>query len=247
MNVVETTDYELFKKFPGNRPLDSGNIKRLRQAILLDNRLPCKPIMVNGDMEVIDGQHRLEVAKQLELPIAYMQCVDASYTDIINLNYFKKSWTPSDFLRIFSEGRKLPDYLKLSQFMKENRIKLPIALLIIKGPMGLLEENQKFKTSRFKFSCSLEEAQELMDKIRWVWTLLESHNSQPMYKYKGTAFVKGLLIFLDFPDMDWSLAKHKFDLHYFKIGIRPTAQMYLEMLMEIYNLNNRNKRLLMTS
>ncbi len=62
--VYKTFDLEQFKPLHGNRQVNFAHVKRLVDSIK-DNGYLLNPITVNKNNEVIDGQHRLEAAKQI--------------------------------------------------------------------------------------------------------------------------------------------------------------------------------------
>ena len=61
--VYKTNDLSIFKQIGGNRVPNLQHIKRLSQSISVYG-MKCNPILVNEQMEVIDGQHRLAAAKE---------------------------------------------------------------------------------------------------------------------------------------------------------------------------------------
>lgn len=106
--AVQSTDqYSLFKIVHSNRPVDDTHVKKLMAAIEKKNLLHLNPIVVNGNMEVIDGQHRLKAAKMLRVPIYYMIDKDINHGDISSLNSNKKNWKMMDYVNFYAkEGRK---------------------------------------------------------------------------------------------------------------------------------------------
>lgn len=66
---METRDYSIFKKLPGNREvsIESGLIDSMQS----NGYLKQYPILVDSEMRIIDGQHRLIAAKELNLPVSY--------------------------------------------------------------------------------------------------------------------------------------------------------------------------------
>ena len=68
---MQTTDYKKFKIIQGNRALREFHVEYLKKSIMKDNLLYLNPILVNSDYYVFDGQHRLKVAEDLNLPIFY--------------------------------------------------------------------------------------------------------------------------------------------------------------------------------
>jgi len=241
VNILETNDYTSFRKFKGNRPLDSHNLKTLIGAMTVENLLPQVPILVNSKMEIIDGQHRFEAAKSLSLPISYIVKEDANYQDIISLNQHKRNWKGEDYLRLYGEGLGKEAYLMLESFMKENHLKLSCALLIVNGPIKQMDEYQRFRSGSFTWPISREEAQSICDKIVWVWNLLSEHGIKPLHRFKNTAFIKPLMIFIEIPKMIWEVFQEKASANWYKFGTRPSLNLYLELFVDIYNFRNQNK------
>mgnify|MGYP003676458481 CR=1 FL=1 len=69
MHLKSTKSYSIFNSIIGNRNLDSKNLKRIKESI---NEIGLQmPILVNQNKSIIDGQHRLQAAKELEIPITY--------------------------------------------------------------------------------------------------------------------------------------------------------------------------------
>lgn len=88
--VQSTNDYTMFQKCKSNRELDPGNIKRIKSSILAKNLLHLRPILVSKNFEIIDGQHRLEAARLLKVPIFYQIHEESDFEDVILLNANQK-------------------------------------------------------------------------------------------------------------------------------------------------------------
>lgn len=71
MEILKTKDYGSFKEINSNREVDQRHVRSLVAAIEQKNLLHVNPIVCNADMEVIDGQHRLEAARALGVEIYY--------------------------------------------------------------------------------------------------------------------------------------------------------------------------------
>lgn len=88
--LERTSDYSLFKLLRGNRDLNKPHMNKMKEAIESDNRLNLHPIIVNKNFEVIDGQHRLQCAKELGVDIFYIRSEDVENKHIINCNVNQK-------------------------------------------------------------------------------------------------------------------------------------------------------------
>ena len=63
MEVKVTTDYERFSFMYGNRNIKPAHKRKLKASFMI-RQLPI-PIVVTRKYEIIDGQHRYEVCKEL--------------------------------------------------------------------------------------------------------------------------------------------------------------------------------------
>ena len=94
MQLKSTKTYSIFNKVIGNRNLDTKNLKRIKDSINLIGLQ--MPILVNENKSIIDGQHRLQAAKELKIPITYIISNESSEENIDQLQISKK-WTAFDF------------------------------------------------------------------------------------------------------------------------------------------------------
>lgn len=96
-NIIhETKNYSQFNKLIGNREIHDGHVQNLMESIS-KYYMPV-PIVVNAKMEVIEGQHRIEACKRLELPIYYIIDDNAKLEEVHELNKHRRSWNMLDFL-----------------------------------------------------------------------------------------------------------------------------------------------------
>jgi hypothetical protein len=82
-------------------------------------------------MRIIDGQHRLEAARILNVEIYYIVSDDVDRLDISKLNSNQKNWNAMDYINFHTlEG--IPEFLKLSKFLNTYpALKVSVALTII--------------------------------------------------------------------------------------------------------------------
>jgi hypothetical protein len=113
---METTiNYELFKPLKGNRPISEVHVRRLMESFKRDYLMA--RILVNEHFEVIDGQHRLEAAKRLSLPVEYEVRKGFGLEEAQALNQNVKNWGKMEFLNSYCDMGLLP-YLQLREFMQ---------------------------------------------------------------------------------------------------------------------------------
>lgn len=110
--IYETTNYNMFKYLKGNRKVKYS--KKLELAALEVGFL--YQILVNEKMEIIDGQHRLEVCKKLGLPVRFEIKEKTGDSEVESLNTTATKWTIRDYVEHYSQiGNK--EYEKLGELM----------------------------------------------------------------------------------------------------------------------------------
>lgn len=135
MDIIETKNYTMFKKIKGNRKVNESHVQRLIASISEKNLLAENPIIVNEVYEIVDGQHRLEAAKRLAIPIYYTVKQDTGIVEMQLLNANNKPWTSEDYLNSFVE-RGLTDYQILKDFIEEYKIPLSLSVAILANRIG---------------------------------------------------------------------------------------------------------------
>lgn len=105
-NVVqETSDYEQFSFIENNREVVRGHVEALKQAFdTIGNLTKVQPILVNDRMQVIDGQHRFQAARELGLPIHFTVVGGLGVAEARSMNILHRTWTVADFARSYALG-----------------------------------------------------------------------------------------------------------------------------------------------
>lgn len=233
--IKTTKDYKLFKRVWHNRKLDPSHLKNLTASIAKKNLLAYTPIIVNKFMEVIDGQHRLEVAKTSNLDIYYMVADDIATGDILLLNANEKPWGMQDFLVSWiNQGKK--DYAALKVFAEHYEIPLTVSMNLLTGQnMGKRDLVREFKEGMFVIT-SKDEAKANAEK------LVQIRKYCQVNVYKDRDLIRAIIQIL--PVIDWDRLVTKLGFVADAKGEAPikrraTPREYLSMLEEIYNFKSR--------
>ena len=92
-----TDEYWRFVKLEGNRPITDRRTDKIMQSILKIGYVT-SPILVNEDMEVIDGQGRLSALERLGLPVEYIIHEGAGVEECIQMNINQSDWKDYDYV-----------------------------------------------------------------------------------------------------------------------------------------------------
>jgi hypothetical protein len=115
--TYQTTDYDLFKKLNGNRPLSMVHVKRLEGSIRKYGMLQVD-LIVNEHYEVIDGQNRLQAAKNAKSPVNYKIVRGYGLREAKILNENMSKWKKSEHLDSYC-ALGYTEYIKFREFMTE--------------------------------------------------------------------------------------------------------------------------------
>lgn len=226
--VHTTTDYFLFKSIDGNRNKNLLHLNRLKKS-MSENYL-FTIIIVNEKYEIIDGQHRFDVIKDLKLPLNYIICEGYGLNEVHILNQISKTWNADDYLQGYV-NLGYEDYIKYAEFKEKyelghNETQSILSGLHHKGEMNV------FYSGQFKIK-SLNEAEKIIEKILMV---------EPYYAgVRRRTFIYAMI----------SLFKNNnFEFTEFlqKLKLQPTALQdctsvvnYKILIEEIYNYRRREK------
>jgi len=129
---MQTYDYELFDFFNSNRVINENTVKKIIKSIEKIGYVAARPIIVNKDLIIIDGQHRFEACKRLNLPIIYEELEINEHDAIIALNSAQKPWSMEDYVHSWAnEGKQC--YIDLLAFQEKYKIGISNSIEIFFG------------------------------------------------------------------------------------------------------------------
>lgn len=234
MQIKSTKNYDIFRLINSNREVDYAHVRKIKESIHKKNLLNVHPINVNAQMEVIDGQHRLQAAKELGIEIFYIVNEGITSHDISRLNSIKKNWCLEDYLNHYMvEG--LPEYKKVGQFVKHySKIPLSGAIQILGANFqGLLRD---FRDGNFQVS-NYEEAAKIGDelyKIKEIPTQIGKH-------LFSTAFLRVYISAREHEKFDFSKFVKQIEKQPRSFVPCVNNKQYLEMFNEFYNKDIRQE------
>lgn len=104
MKLQFTNNLSQFKTMYGNREVQEDHVKKLLASFSENPHLwSLSPILVNTRSEVIDGQHRLEVAKRLGVGVYFIQVSVGGLQDVQIINSRSKRWSELDYAKSYAD------------------------------------------------------------------------------------------------------------------------------------------------
>lgn len=231
-----TNDYSIFKFRNDNRDdgISQSHVQSLMRSIEKKNNMEKNPIIVNTNMEIISGQHRLEACKNLGIPVPYIIDQSASPDDMLIYGICRR-WTLSDILNFYVRNGN-PNYVKLRDFINGSGLKMSICISLIVGHKK--KEGDAFRFGEYEFKCPFSMkciacGKDVMEMIRAV----TSYNL-----YLDTAkFWTAVLALTDHGQYDHARCMKNIQTQIYKIGPKARTEDYKKMLCEIYNFKHTYK------
>lgn len=115
-HIASTYDYGIFKLLCENRNV--GKLVPLRRSMAKKNMMSAFPLIVNEEMQVLDGQHRLAVAKELGLQVFYVVDDSIELKDVPMAAAAVSKWTNRDYCTHYAKKGVNP-YIELLSILKE--------------------------------------------------------------------------------------------------------------------------------
>ena len=226
--VHTTTDYFMFKPLDGNRQKNALHLKRLK--ISMSENYLYTIIIVNEHYEIIDGQHRFEIIKELKLPLHYVICKGYGLQEVQRLNANSKNWSTDDFLKGYCD-LGVTEYQLYKEFKEYYDFDHTSCLVFLTG-----DDNQdtikKFYSGNFKIK-NLNEAKRRADLIMMIKPFYEGYNRK--------LFIRAIMTLLNKPQFIFTEFLQK--LSYQRSVLQDCAKtsQYITLIEEIYNYKRRDK------
>ncbi len=237
--VEKTNEYSKFKYLTGNRPLNRSHLKKLKTSIETNNHLNLHPIIVNQNFEVIDGQHRLECARQLGVEVFYIKSDQIKDEHLIDCNVNQKGFECENYIEFFAVKDKKPEYIQLRDMMKVSGLKPKALLTLI---LGVVSTNilEFLKTGKFKFP-STEDPKKIMDFYADFSTYAKDKRLKPLSMFSNHNFTRALRWIFKTNGFESSIFFKKLDLRWFDLKPQRTSEDWYSLLISIYNFKNHNR------
>lgn len=224
LTVRFTRDYAKFKKYARNRCINSRHVMRLCKDMELHGFLDFCPVICDMEMNVWDGQHRLEAAEKAGVPVSYLCIEGLKECDIARHNTLQKTWVLDDFLNANAGN---PVYDRLVELRDQSTLPITRLLELIKG-RDAMEIRRDF------YAGTLVLTAEQTEEVSKVASHLAQF--QPYTKhYRLHPFVYAVYHLMQQPNYDPSRMIRKAQKIPTRLVRCASKREYLRVLEEIYN------------
>lgn len=231
-DVRKTNDYDKFTNIVGNRDLRGTNYNRLIQS--MKKKQLVIPILVNSQFEIIDGQHRFEVCRTLELPLYYYVIDGYGIDEVKRANLVGCNWVIDDYLKLNVEIDK-KEYIEFKRIKDTYGLTTSQLLDIFAHYQGisLKEVRMLFEDGSFELD-SINKVIEFLNK-------LEDFNC--FDEYNSYSFTKAFLKLNAVEGYDHSIMQKRIKKHPYKLAKRASYRDYITLLVEMYNFGTTKTRI----
>jgi len=174
--IYQTTNYAQFKRLKGNR--DVKAVKKVKSSIQRNGYI-FNPIIVNENMEVIDGQNRLGALESLGLPVHYYIVEGVGIELARELNLGRSNWKTLDYIKSYAEEGNL-SYMMFLKLLADNEsinyqelYGIVKNVIIVNGSSSTILQEGDFEMSDRDF----EKAKESLEYLKEL--------SQPLHSIDG--------------------------------------------------------------
>lgn len=228
----KTTDYSIFGEIESNREVDLRHVRKLMKAIEKRNLLHLNPIIVDEQNRVIEGQHRLEAAKQLQVPIYYITDNTVNKSDIAALNTNKKNWSAQDYIN-FHCIEKRPGFSVLSKFLSEHPAIPTSSAIQLLSPFS--RRNMEEIREGYADVSNLAMAEKIAAFLKWLRNHFE-------HAYSGMV-IQAVRKLFESEGFDPEHLKRKIEDQPRSVVKCIKTGHYVEMFLDIYNYKLSTNRL----
>ena len=230
-----TKDYSLFKKLKGNRDVDGIRKRKVRKSVQAVGQIP-EPIVVNEKYEIIDGQARFEIYKELGLPVFYIIQEGSGLEECIAMNISGTNWKMDDYINSYAESGNT-SYIILKSLIDE----YPEILLtnVACAATGLFSlPGDAIKNGQIEITeRDAAYARKILDYILEFMPTIKDNRMDD-----SRTLVNALMFAYQCEEVDSDYLLNKFKQNYRKIGGYGKVDDCLENLSEVYNSRRKTGR-----
>jgi ParB/Sulfiredoxin domain len=228
--IYETVDYSKFSFLDGNRNINPNHLNRLKESMV--NNYLYTIILVNEKYEIIDGQHRFTVIKELGLLLNYIIVKNYGLKEVQVLNINTKNWSQSDYADGYANLGNL-NYQIYLEFKDKYEFNHEVTLCLLNNSSACGKDlRNSFKGGNF-IVRNIVQASDIADKITQIGEFYDGH--------KRRTFVFAMIQVLKNPEFVFDNFIAKLKRLQKKMIDCVSTEDYKELIEKIYNYHRKNK------
>ena len=233
--IVTTDNYDQFKRFESNRSVKKRVVKKLVESFqTTKGMLTSKPILVNKNLYVLDGQHRLEACKELGIPVHYT-VVNDDVKQIPIYNTYQEKWDMTDFVEHYaSKGNK--NYKKLLEIKEKTGVSIA-GILEMTGSSTGGYGNEFIKKGAFIFERDVEQAVKEVNEVMELCFVVLGKRIIKTKIIRAVRFLKRIRAF------DVNKLIEKIKKFQGKLYSCTSSEEYIDMFIKLYNYHRTESKI----
>lgn len=231
--IRETKDYSIFKFRDDNRVINNNHVKKLSNKMKLKGWLSSSVVTINGNGDVIDGQHRVKAAMSVGCPIRYKVTRGAGTEEMTEMNTLQKNWSPFDHLHKFVV-RGNPSYVTFQRFVDEfPQYKYTEIAMFLSNSLNSVH--------RDTFESGNYSVKDVNKGRKWANEILQLKPFGEKF-YNRSIFVRAMIkVMSNKSDFIFEEFLHKVKLRPMNFVQCGTVDQYVEMIESVYNYRRSDK------
>lgn len=220
-----------------NRNIVRKHVEELKKSISENGYMDFKPIIINKNNEIIDGQHRYVACSELGIEPPTLTINDNSTQLMVSLNKTQKSWGINDFIKFHAENGSKP-YIMLKDFIAKTGFAPTPALLLLIDEKRLLKFDD-IKEGRLNIQLTERQFEEAVEMAREINKIAKLMKLVKGNKILTEAYIS--LLKVENFNKDYffdKILRYRDELH-----LCGSLKGYLQMFVEIYNYNKKGLRI----
>lgn len=196
--IFETKEYDKINQLEGNRKILINNVKNIKKSIKENGYKKSKPISIDNNLNVIDGQHRKQACEELNIGVPFVIENEHNNSLILtqSLNTNQKNWSLIDYVRSYASlGKK--DYIIFLKILKEEEISAStLVWLLYKSRNGEAQD----KIKKGKLICTELHALKIsqtLSKVKEIRKVIPEKSIQYKHLLKDKVLVPLITIMED--------------------------------------------------
>lgn len=223
--IQKSYNYGMFKFLKENRPVNKSKVERIAQSIKKDDQSPWRPVLVDANFGIIDGQHQFKTLEKLGYPIYFVQNPDAKLGAIALLNAFTSTWGMMNYAHFYAkQGFKA--YSETITFAQKHHLTISLAigfLTLTFKDLGIIRAD--FRNGLFIIT-QREGAEKLLDEIGQIRQYLVGVEGDRDFYHAYVTMRK---------QVDFLILKETLEKKPLKIEARSNKRDYLREFEDILN------------
>jgi hypothetical protein len=227
VKIWVATDYSKFKLNEFNRV--PSHYKKVRDSIREKDYTMYQPILVDKEMNIVDGQNRFLACKELGKPIYFIVSRDIKIYAAAEINQASKNWGINDYVEHYAKRHREP-YIRMMDLAAKYKQKISVISHFGKMTDSIRNYSDLVKKGVFQFR----------DDINIDDFFEHAQMFQNYYDFADKErFIRALLRLYLHPEYKPSQMEEKLRSASAIVHDQPKAEMLIDELLKLYNFRAR--------